>query len=71
MKMPTRDDGVRCMDLRIRSRQGSPVSPDDMKFIERMFDEFGEWYASTAEEVFYRSAPFGAQLPEPVTKGEG
>jgi hypothetical protein len=64
MKTPTRDDQIRCVDLRIRSKQGSRLSPDDMKFVKQMFREFPEWYSSTNEEVFYRSAPFGAQLPE-------
>jgi recombinational DNA repair protein (RecF pathway) len=52
------------MDLRIRSKQGHPdTSKEARKFIDRIYKEYPEWYQSTEREVFYRSAPFGAQLP--------
>lgn len=64
MKEPSATDAERCMDLRIRSKQGHPdMSREARKFLERTHKEYTEWYKSTEKYVFYRSAPFGAQLP--------
>ena len=65
MEYPSAKDVARCMDLRIRSKQGHPdTSKEARRFLLRMWKHYAEWYVSTDREVFYRSAPFGAQLPE-------
>jgi hypothetical protein len=70
MKEPSVADAERCMSMRIRSKQGYPdMSKEARKFIERIHKGYPEWYKSTEREVFYRSAPFGAQLP-PLEKEE-
>ena len=65
MNHPSVKDAEYCMDLRIRSKQGHPdMSLDARKFVERIYKDYPEWYKSTEREVFYRSAPFGAQVSE-------
>lgn len=64
MKEPPVAEAERCIELRIRSKQGNPdMSKEARAFINRMCKDYNEWYKSTEREVFYRSAPFGAQLP--------
>jgi hypothetical protein len=57
---PNFSDAERCINLRVKSKQGDYLDPDDTAFVEKMWRNFPVWYSSTEKRIFDESAPFGA-----------
>lgn len=64
MDEPKFFDGERCITLRVKSKQGQRLHPEDVAFISKFFDEFPDWYRATERRVHNESAPFGSRLKE-------
>lgn len=61
-KKPPHEDASRCLKLRKQSKQGVTHAKDDIRFVERMFQLYPDWYASTEVEVISDTAPFGSNV---------
>jgi len=59
---PTPEDAARCMEIRKCSKKGGRVSPAEMKFCNRMFKKYPDWYASGESAVFNATVPFGSNV---------
>jgi hypothetical protein len=60
MKEPQSEDAARCLKLRIKDKGGHGLSPEEMRFCEKLFLKYPEWYTSLDKEVFYATRPFGS-----------
>jgi hypothetical protein len=60
MKMPSPENEKRCLEIRKRSKRGDHICREDMKFTEKMFKSYREWYKETEEEVFNDTVPYGS-----------
>ena len=60
MKEPSIEDADRCFKLRCQTKQGIRLHPDDSKFIQKMYNDYPEWYSSISREVFNATLPYGA-----------
>lgn len=67
MKKPSREDGERCIALRIISKRGERLGAYDRRFVDRMGHEYPEWYSVTEPRVFNESAPFGSDVEREVS----
>jgi len=64
MKEPSAKEAEKCLELRCQSKRGIRHHPENSAFIERMFDEYSEWYSATEKVVLARTAPFGSNITE-------
>lgn len=55
-------DHARCMDLRVRSKRGEYMSPENLAFLESCWKRWPEEYSEMSRAVFVESAPFGARV---------
>jgi acyl-coenzyme A synthetase/AMP-(fatty) acid ligase len=60
MKTPLPETQEEVIRLRCMSKQGR-LHPDDQKFLENIWKEYPEWYATTDKIVFEMTKPFGAR----------
>jgi hypothetical protein len=60
MKIPSLEDIVKSMDIRIRSKKGERVTQAEHDFNVQIYKKYPEWYSLTEKEVFERSKPFGS-----------
>jgi hypothetical protein len=65
MTMPD-ETRERCRKLRMRSKRGEFISPEDFKFLESCWQRWPEEYKAMQREVFVDTAPFGSQLRSAV-----
>lgn len=61
MKTPEYKDIERAMKLRRNSKQGYPVSFEEIEFCDKLRKKFPEWYQETQQEIFESTKPFGAR----------
>jgi hypothetical protein len=60
MKTPNENESKRCLQIRKRNKRGEYIHPDDIRFCEKMFKDYPEWYKTTDEEVFNDTVPYGS-----------
>jgi hypothetical protein len=56
----------RCLKLRMRSKRGEWISPQELNFLESCWQQWPEDYKAIGREAFIETAPFGSR----VGKGE-
>jgi len=61
MKMPTRTEGEKCIQLRKRSKRGGGLNQDEHKFCMMMMKKYLEWYSAIETRVFNETVPFGSE----------
>ena len=62
IKLSKREHEIVCFDLRCQTKRGIRLHPDDGKFVEKMFNDFPEWYEPTQDDVFNATVPFGSTV---------
>lgn len=62
MKIPSREDAARCLELRKRSKRGEHLNREEHRFCVKMFSEYRAWYAKTEAKVFNETVPFGSNV---------
>lgn len=67
MRKPNREDGERCIDLRVRSKRGERLGAYDRRFVDKMWHDYPEWYDVTEARVFNESRPFGSMASREVS----
>lgn len=62
MKTPNEDESKRCLQIRKRNRQNECVSPEDIRFCEKMYMKYPDWYTKNEDEVFNDTVPVGSNV---------
>lgn len=57
----------RCRLLRVRSKKGEYLSPEDIKFLESCWTGWPEEYKALDRPVFEEAAPFGSRAGSDAT----
>jgi hypothetical protein len=61
MVEPSREDKDRSVAIRCASKQGRYVSKEDSEWNYDIYRMFPEWYASTENQIFQLTKPFGSK----------
>jgi deoxyadenosine/deoxycytidine kinase len=62
MKTPNEDESKKCLRIRKRNRRNEYVSPEDIRFCEKLYDKYTEWYTKAEDEVFNDTVPVGSNV---------
>jgi hypothetical protein len=62
MKTPDEDESKKCLQIRKRNKRGEYTNSLDIKYCEKMYKKYPEWYAITEEEVFNDTVPYGSDV---------
>jgi len=62
MKTPERDESKKCLQIRKRNKRGEYVSSEDIRFCEKMYNKYTDWYTKTEDEIFNDTVPAGSNV---------
>ncbi len=62
MKTPNEDESKKCLTIRKKNRCDEYVSPEDIRFCEKLYIKYTEWYEKTQDEVFNDTIPVGSNV---------
>ena len=62
MKTPNADESKKCLQIRKRNKRGEHVSTEDIRFCEKMYNKYTDWYTTTEDGVFNDTVPVGSNV---------